>query len=353
MRKEDQILTICSRQNFQGTHKRKLLDICNNENIRWDIVYLTAMLHGIAPLIYHNLKKCGSEIPCIPKETMNRFLYSTIENITGKEHSTEKIKEVLTFCNKQNINVMLIKGAALDLFVYDHPWYMMNADIDLMVKHRNGSISDEKKKNVQELTRSLGIECDYFGHHDVDIGSLLPIDFHKIWNKALKIKYGDQDAFVMSPEDTLLCVCINSCRKRYFRLKSLCDIAEVVNYYKNLKWEELIRNAIDYDCNKIVYTALLATKMILGCELPDGMLEKFAVNPTRRRIILYLIHHLIRKRALLSAFPNYKVFNSDVAIINRKVDIQLILTYSTYSWSQLCRKPLHILRKMIHLREQA
>jgi hypothetical protein len=77
-----------------------------------------------------------------------------------------------------------------------------------------------------------------------------------VWSKTKETTFQGQKVLVMSPEDMLLAACINSCRKRFFRLKSLCDIAEIINYFKELDWEVFIHNG-----RYIVYTSLLVTSM--------------------------------------------------------------------------------------------
>jgi len=89
----------------------------------------------------------------------------------------------------------------------------------------------------------------------------LPVDFKSIWSKTKETTFQGQKVLVLSPEDMLLAACINSSRKRFFRLKSLCDIAEIINYFKELDWEVFIHNAKKYHCRYIVYTSLLVTSM--------------------------------------------------------------------------------------------
>ena len=110
--------------------------------------------------------------------------------------------------------------------------------------------------------------------------------------------------YVMSPEDMLLTTCINSCRKRFFRLKSLCDIAESINKYRCLNWEKLIRDARAYQCNNIVYTALLITKMTLGSDVPQRVLKELSDRVLRDKITYCLARYFSQNfpLTLLSVF---------------------------------------------------
>lgn len=341
MRPEDKLLFACARQNFLSTHRETVLDIGNKEKICWDVVYSAAMLHGVASLIYANLLKCIANANLrMPQDIIDKFKLCVATNIVRKDRRAEKIVEVLSFFKRKSIDVMLIKGAALDILVYDQPWYMISSDVDLIVRRRREDMAKEDKKEIASLLHNLSIECEYFRHHDVDMDRVLPINFQKIWDNATRITWRGCDVFVMSPEDMLLSVCLNSCRKRFFRLKALCDIAEIINKYRDLKWDELTRNAREYDCNNIIYAAILITKMTVGCNLPEGALEKLADSKARAAIIRYLISRVSRGITLSSSFPYFKKNKRNKLM--RKAHWALILPYATYRWYQVWRKMKHI-----------
>jgi hypothetical protein len=174
-----------------------------------------------------------------------------------------------------------------------------------------------------------GIEYDYFEHHDVMMNGVLPVDFEQIWRDATQIEFRGQPLWVMAPEDMLISVCINSCRKRFFRLKALCDIAETINKY-GLNWPEVVRRARTYDCHNIVYTALWVTQMTLGCSITEEVLDNFEVNPIRAKIIRYL-----SRRMSLDAFSSL-YFGKN--LLGRKVDWPLVLPYATFRWYQVWRR---------------
>lgn len=180
MRPEDKLLFACSRQNFLSTHRETVLDIGNKEKICWDVVYSAAMLHGVASLIYANLLKCIANANLrMPQDIIDKFKLCVATNIVRKDRRAEKIVEVLSFFKRKSIDVMLIKGAALDILVYDQPWYMISSDVDLIVRRRREDMAKEDKKEIASLLHNLSIECEYFRHHDVDMDRVLPINFQK------------------------------------------------------------------------------------------------------------------------------------------------------------------------------
>jgi hypothetical protein len=77
----------------------------------------------------------------------------------------------------------------------------------------------------------------------------------------------------------------------------------------------------------------LVTKMTLGCEFPEKVLDDLAVTPVRSAII----HHIIRypnQHMPLSCLYPFSLENPK----ERKVNLSLVLPYATYSWRQVLFK---------------
>lgn len=333
MTPEDRLLFACARQNFLDAHRQQVAGICRQNTVDWDAVYSTATLHGVAPLIGANLQQCDPEAVPVPHRILEQFRSSYYRNILRKERDAEQLKRALAFFGEKSIPVMLIKGAALDLLVYDQPWFTVAHDVDLVLKPREDEIPECVRQELRAFLHRSGIEYDFFEHHDVVMNGALPVDFDRIWRDADTVRFGDRDLLVMSPEDMLLAACINSCRKRYFRLKSLCDIAEIVERFTALRWDDLVGKARAFDCHNIVYAALLVTQMTVGCALPDQVLDRLAGSPARASVIRHLIGYLSRRASLASLYPF-----SGKSVFGRAVNVALVLTYATYRWYQMGRK---------------
>lgn len=241
-----------------------------------------------------------------------------------------ELGKLLHHFQQRSIDVLLIKGSALDLVVYAQPWYTVH-DVDLVLRPSNAEISEQEQREIGWLFPSAtGFEYDFFHHHDVTINGVLPVDFGEIWRDARPISFQKEPVWVMCPEDLLLTACINSCRKRFFRLKSLLDIAEITKSYTDLNWPAFIDKAHLYDCRTIVYAALLVADQCVGCRLPDNLLAQLQITPWRATLIGQLV-----QRLSLSAFSARQ---QGLALFNRFVDWPLILLYLTFEWYQIGRR---------------
>lgn len=346
MKTEDNLLFICARQNFLDTHKKAVIDLCNRERINWDRVYATAKLHSVVPLIYLNLQKCIENGLTIPHDIANKFkLYIYTRKVLENKWE-EALKNALDFFHKRFIDVMLVKGIALNALVYMHPWLVNKNDLDIIIKPRESTLTISGKKEIFDYIRSIklkGIECDYFSHHDIHCTETLLIDFADIWNNAKKIDFLGYNVYVMSPEDMLIVACINCRRKRFFRLKSLFDIAEIINTYPDLNWEDFTRKARKYHCNNIIYTALFVTKITIGCNIPEKVFKNLVVFPLRKLIIRFIIRYLSLRMSLTSLYP----FSEENPLV-RKTNLSLALPFAVFQWRHFWLKMLHIRKRFVN-----
>lgn len=338
MHAEDQILFLSARQDFQNQHKKKLFELVKIYPIQWDKVYRIAVEHQIAPVIYSNLIHKKDLKLGIPPEVINQFKLHTYAQIISQKERAKRLSSGIDFLNNFQMRVMLVKGIALEHAVYQYPWYTVSKDIDVILDCRKAEVTKEVHDRISNHFYQSGIEYDFFNHHDININGAIPIDFDRIWSDAKKISYFGCDVYMMTPEDLLISTCINSCRKRYFRLKSLFDIAEITNKYKSLNWDIFLLKARHYDCSAIVYTALKISDLTLGCSLPNNLLQSLNVSRTRVSLINSTTRYLLNSNPL-STYPF-----SGPNILGRQINIALLLPYLSYRGNQILKKAGEITR---------
>jgi hypothetical protein len=272
---------------------------------------------------------------------VGRFRRLLGQNLTAKQALTCKLAEVLAFCCEHRLDVLLVKGVALDLLVYGPHAFTTSQDIDLVLRAKAAELGPAERAAIASVTRGYPLEYDYYEHHDITLNGALPVNFDRIWRDAIGVRFEGQPAWVMCPEDLLITACINACRKRFSRLKALCDIAEILQTYPNLDWRGVARRARADQCQAIVYAALAAADMFLNARLPAGALDLLAVAPARTAVIRFLVQRM----------PSYAwtAPQAGVQIFNRRVSLSLLLPYMTYGWDQVRRK----LRFVWHSRNTA
>lgn len=309
MRTEDSLLFACTRQQFDNA-QRAAVQALANSRMNWESVWEVARNHGVAPIVYRNLKSANLSI--LPQAVDEKFKQYLFQNITRRERSEQEMHRILRFLADQGVGVMLVKGAALNQRVYDESWYTFSEDIDLLLRPSRQELTNSTGSNILAFLDEINvrrsslqenIEYDFYAHHDVTMNDLLCVDFHAIWQEARQIPVGDQFAYCMADEDLLIAACIGSARKRFFRLKSLLDIAESTRKLPDLDWSQVGAKADAYNCSAIVYTAVRIADLTLGCRLPSGSLAELKLSKSRRWLIELLAKGLIDRSSLPGLSP--------------------------------------------------
>jgi hypothetical protein len=282
----------------------------------------------VAPLVFVNLQKNADLYAQIPDAVRTEYTTALLQNKVVKQKRARELDRVLSLCDGLDLDVMLIKGAALDAVVFEHPWYTVSADIDIVIRARKGESPPGKLAAIAwDIECSGPFECEALKHHDVDLCGVLKIDFTRIWQEAVKLDLRGKTVLVMSPEDMLLAACINSSRRRFVRLKNMLDISEAARRVSGDGWETFVKRANAADCQNIVYAAIRAVKQALGCEIPDGALRGLKIRRWRAGVIDRVI-----QGALSFSFDQ---LDAGVKIFWKRVNISLVLPYTTYRAYQL------------------
>lgn len=328
MTPEDGILLACARQELLPRHRRTVETLAARGTVDWAGLARTAERHGVLPIVGANLLQHDAAALGIPEEVAGRLEVAAFENALLKEQEAERVAAGIARLREAGFEAMLLKGAALDLLVYREPWVVSSRDTDLLLRPLPGWQPGEEERKVRRSLYRSGIECDLGQHHDVDMNGVLPIPFESIWRDARPVRFRGVEAWVMSPEDLLISLCINGCRKRFLRLKGLFDIAESVRRLEGLDWERLARRAGEYRCEGIVYTALLATASTVGCELPEGALDRLGVPSLRAGLLRLLIAAAVRTTSFSAIRPSGSV---------GRPGLSLLLPYASFRWDQAWR----------------
>jgi hypothetical protein len=292
--REDRLLCLCARQDFLPGHRQAVEDLCRGGAVRWDRLAAAAERQGVLPIVGANLRQCDAGLPAT---LAVRCELAVLENAAVRERDADRLAAGLARLLEVELEAMLLKGTALTLAVYAEPWVVTSQDIDLVLRPGPGWEKGKgEEKKVRWALYSNGVECDLETHHDVTMNGVLPVDFPRIWREARPVRFRGVPAWTMSPEDLLISLAVNCCRKR-FRLKGLFDVAETLRRGEAIDWLRLGALAREGHCEGVVYAALLAAREALGAGLPAGALQALGVSRVRAGLLRSLI------AAFLSAAP--------------------------------------------------
>jgi hypothetical protein len=212
-------------------------------------------------------------------------------------------------------------------------WYVVH-DVDLVIRARREDLTEAERRDICDLFAPLdGFEYDFFEHHDVTMNRVLPVDFEAIWQEALPVKHQGERVLVMRGEDMLLAAAINACRKRFFRLRSLFDVATLLESYLDLDWAWLVARARRFGCCPLLYTALLVTQQTLGGAINGEMLNRLSLHPLRAATLRHFVAGLLPRLSFATTYPL-----SGNGLFGRPGTLSLLLTYASYSPGQVWKK---------------
>lgn len=327
---EDELLATCSRVAFTEADQQSVLELSRRYEIRWDTVYATARMHGVAPLVYRNLSRSEPASLNLKNGVVAKFKRSFADNLVAKHYLREGLWRILRFFNECNLDVMLIKGGALNMLKNGANRYTVSRDVDLIIRSRKEELSSGVLTQIHQLTDGYPLEFDFYGHHDIDMNGALPIDWGRVWVDAIPVQYRGRDFYIMSQEDALIASCINACRKRYFNLKALCAIDSRLRDEAGFRWNELAEKSHAYQVNGIVYAALVVAERVMGSPVPKDRINRLRSSGTRAAIVSLLSKNL--------SFSSLSSLYSGASVAHRKLGASLLLPYASYRGDQIWRK---------------
>ncbi len=307
--------------------------------IDWSAVERVADEQGVAPLMFANLKRCQAVGLPVPAEALARFRGAMFRAIKTRQRHAGWLAHVLDYVNAQNLDTMIVKGAALDIDVFHTPEHVVSLDVDLLIREHYTDLPAEVCEPIWDFNSQGPIECDFGTHHDLSIDELLPIDYDRLWADARRVEVDGRATWIMSPEDMVITACTDACRKRFFHLKNLFNLRALFDRYGGeVDWDRIARIAKAQRCTGIVYAALWAARLAVGVEVDDAALRR--VRPGRVRAAV--IRWFAARRSITPVTQRSIVRDKEFSLGNKRVfalsNLSLALTYCAYTPAQGWRR---------------
>ena len=280
----------------------------------WQSLLQQAARHGIAPLLYHRLKTCHSELsipPHITQQLRQAYLDNSARNLMLSAH----LAHVLKLLRDASIPVIALKGAQLAEQFYALPALRYMGDLDVLLK------SDDLPR-VDALL--LGMGCTPTEQHRIEaqdnnefayimpdravtlevhwkiLSALFPfaIDTEGLWARAQPARLAGVEAAVLCPEDLLLHLCLHAGCTHGFEpgLKLFCDIAEIIQHAGGVNWAQVQQRAAAWGIEKCVYLTLKLTEELLAVTLPTGLLNDLKPDDFDERFVTIAKEQIFSRR---------------------------------------------------------
>lgn len=164
-----------------------------------------------------------------------------------------QLKEVFKKFTKEDIPIILLKGAHLAKYIYGDIALRPMADIDRLIKqddlgkaHRllikdGYSNSEMFEEELPPYEKKWKIPLDLHSHLKI-LPNKEYVNITALWMRAEKVNLGEAEALILSPEDLVLHLCLHNCIHHCLENSfiSCFDIAHTSMFYKGkLDWNQL------------------------------------------------------------------------------------------------------------------
>ena len=300
---EIEILLCCTNIDTDTAKPQRIKSLLQKD-IDWNYLQQKAFQHGVFLLLYQNLVKYYPE--SIPKKIQLQLQeYCQIKSAQNLFLS-KKLCQIIKLFENNNIKVIPFKGAVLAASAYQNLTKREFCDIDLIIKQEDFS-------RVQDILTSQGYQPrselqpwgqDFISKDDgihLDIHwQLAPfcfpyrVDFEQLWQRCGTVSILNQQVNNLSPEDSLLILCLQIVKDAHHRqekLKQIYDIAQLIKN-RNLDWKVVIKQAQQLGSERLVLFGLGIANKLLQVEIPSQLQQKIAgdwiVNLYLERVVKQL-----------------------------------------------------------------
>jgi hypothetical protein len=252
--------------------------------IDWPAVLMTALDHGVMPLLYRNFPILGLETApgAFLSDLRALYLANTYRNLS----LTRELLNVLAIFESVGIPVVAYKGPVLAVVAYGDTSLRQFSDLDLLVSRLDVG-------KVKVLLKSEGYKASYTltprqerahlaGTCELGFDLSDPriyLDVH--WRFAAdylgggpdaglalarrrRVNMGNATAPSLDPEDMLLVLCVDGAFYLWSKLQMVCDVAELIQTHQGWDWSGLVERARAQG---------LLRMLLLGTSLATELLE--------------------------------------------------------------------------------
>jgi hypothetical protein len=265
-------------------------------NVRnWDSLLSLGQAHGMLPMLYSRLAEIDPSIPQAARDQL-RFAYE--RNVFHSLANAAELLSVLRAFDCEKIPAMPFKGVVLGASAYGDLTTRPAGDLDVLIDrgHLSRATALLLEKGY-ELKTPVGADGtpespENFEYHFerradgmvIELRWRLDLTYPRfrrnlglkwVWPERRTTMLTGAEVPNMSPERTLLVLCMHGSKHAWSRLIWICDIAQVVRSYQNLNWTQLARDARRSGLWRPLALGVLLARRVTGVTIPEIVLRRF------------------------------------------------------------------------------
>jgi hypothetical protein len=305
-----------------------------------DLVWLGQQ--GLALFAFYRLQQ-AELLERLPSAVAARWEGIYQQVMVGIASMDWEIERVLLALTQVGVDFIWMKGGALAYAVYPNPACRGRGDLDLWIQpeqaalaasvlHDLGYRSQAKEDRPDALVLLTGgelqmvkrdallglIELQWPAMRGEWVRHTTAVDHAAIWRRRSPIVVADHSFASMTPEDTLIHLCLHQAISHQFSapwLRNLLDIHLLVGS-QPLDWTQVVARAASWRLATVVWTVLGLAQRLLDTAAPAAVVQALAPSRGRR----WLIDRLHLDEGLLAMLPGgygHRRFVIQMALVDR------------------------------------
>jgi hypothetical protein len=224
----------------------------------WEALLAACDYHQVSPIVFHRLQEHGDDL--VPAQVLEQ-LRARFYRVSAYNHRLAiLLVQLIARFEQQRIPCLALKGPAVALAAYGDLSLRQYEDIDILVHVEDVSQAVEMLFSVglnpagghaeRHLDVKLFHEITLIAadkSYSVDLHWQLAPPYARVfgpdpsvlWRRAVKLQLPAGDVKVLSHEDMFLALCQHGTRHRWWQLKWLFDVAEMLRNAAILDWSRI------------------------------------------------------------------------------------------------------------------
>ncbi len=306
-KREDAFGIVCALSAAELTPaRRQRIASYDHSAVDWSEVLREADHHGVLPLLAHTLLESGGieNVPRLPPEIELSLRSAYEANLRRSLWLTAELARIMRHFEKRQLRALPYKGPVLAQELYHDLALRSFSDLDFLIC---GADFDRAKQVLAEIgyrpaaefstaVERFWLRTGYERSFDSAAGrnlvelqwALLPhfytvdLPVDDLFARAGRTIVGGCEVPCLSPEDSLLALCLHAGKHLWTRLIWLTDIAEMVqsqSQTQTMDYALLLSRARTLGIVRILGVSFWLVKHVLGAELSKSAGEIIAADP--------------------------------------------------------------------------
>jgi len=259
----------------------------------WEKILRLARSHGVVPLIYGILRNLSNMT--MPAKILEQLHDDYQKNAQRNLRLTSELIRLLDRFEASGVQVAPVKGPVLAEMVYGNIALRTFGDLDLFIRrcdypaglrilveegycpayqlsktHQDLFLSSSDEMPFQKEAQALRVDLRWaiFPKHD-----RLPFSEEAWFDHPSTITLAGRDIQTFSLEKVFLHSCIHGSKHIWYKLKWLCDVAEIIRMNSDLNWSAIVDLAAGTGMERSLQVGLHLANDLLEVPLPAAAEE--------------------------------------------------------------------------------